>query len=227
MAARRKSVRRKSPRRNRFTSGSNQQFYRGMTKLGFILAAIIVSVMLLFVMVEHQQTVIKAHREAVASSQAAVVNKKKAFIQEIAPEAVKLRNTYQVLPSVTIAQAILESNWGESQLTAKYRNLFGIKGSDPTNTREMTTQEYVNGQWQTVTARFRVYPSYAASLLEHAQLFHKGTTWNPQQYVHFLAADNYKAAAEALQTDGYATDPDYATKLINLIEQYDLNQYDK
>lgn len=198
-----------------------------MTNLGLIFLAIIISAVLMLVMVEHQQAVVKEHAAATASSQTAVVNHKREFINKIAPEAIKLRDTYQILPSITIAQAILESDWGDSQLTTKYNNLFGVKGDSPDNTKQMTTQEYIDGKWQTVTARFRAYPSYDASLLEHAQLFHKGTSWNPEQYEHFLAADNYQAAAQALQTDGYATDPGYATKLINLIEQYDLNTYDK
>ena len=59
------------------------------------------------------------------------------------------------------------------------------------------------------------------------KLLAQGTTWNPQQYQHVVAATNYKTAAAALQQDGYATDPTYAQKLINVIETYKLNQYDQ
>lgn len=71
-------------------------------------------------------------------------------------------------------------------------------------------------------ARFQIYDSYEASIRAHARLFQNGTTWNHDQYKHVLASKDYKTQAKALVTDGYATDPDYADKLINLIEQFDL-----
>ena len=57
-----------------------------------------------------------------------------------------MQNTYHVYASITIAQAILESQWGTSQLASQYHNLFGIKGRG-TNSRVMTTKEYINGKW--------------------------------------------------------------------------------
>ena len=78
----------------------------------------------------------------------------------------------------------------------------------------------------TVKARFQIYDSYEASIRAHVRLFQQGTSWNKDQYNDVLAAKDYKSQAKALVTDGYATDPDYSTKLINLIEQYNLNKYD-
>lgn len=205
---------------------SHNLFQSGITNLGLIIIAIIISAVLLLALVDRQQAT-KPKEATTTMAQSTDSSKKQDFIDKVAPEAVKLKATYQVLPSITIAQAILESDWGQSQLTAKYNNLFGVKGNRTENTKEMTTQEYLNGEWKTVTARFRVYASYRDSLLEHAQLFHKGTTWNANQYQHFLAAKNYQEAAKALETDGYATDPGYAEKLIELIQQYHLDDYDK
>ncbi|HJE15285.1 MAG TPA: glycoside hydrolase family 73 protein [Lapidilactobacillus dextrinicus] len=205
---------------------SHNLFQSGITNLGLIIIAIIISAVLLLALVDRQQAT-KPKEATTTMAQSTDSSKKQDFIDKVAPEAVKLKATYQVLPSITIAQAILESDWGQSQLTAKYNNLFGVKGDRTENTKEMTTQEYLNGEWKTVTARFRVYASYRDSLLEHAQLFHKGTTWNANQYQHFLAAKNYQEAAKALETDGYATDPGYAEKLIELIQQYHLDDYDK
>ena len=91
----------------------------------------------------------------------------------------------------------------------------------------MTTKEYTNGKWKTVKAWFQIYDSYEASIRAHARLFQNGTTWNAKQYKHVLAAKDYKTQAKALVTDGYATDPNYASKLISLINQYNLDQYDK
>lgn len=205
---------------------SHNLFQSGITNLGLIIIAIIISAVLLLALVDRQQAT-KPKEATTTIAQSTDSSEKQDFIDKVAPEAVKLKATYQVLPSITIAQAILESDWGQSQLTAKYNNLFGVKGDRTENTKEMTTQEYLNGEWKTVTARFRVYASYRDSLLEHAQLFHKGTTWNANQYQHFLAAKNYQEAAKALETDGYATDPGYAEKLIELIQQYHLDDYDK
>ncbi|KRM78567.1 mannosyl-glycoendo-beta-N-acetylglucosaminidase family protein [Lapidilactobacillus dextrinicus DSM 20335] len=205
---------------------SHNFFQLGITNLGLIIIAIIISAVLLLALVDRQQAT-KPKEATTTMAQSTNSSEKQDFIDKVAPEAVQLKATYQVLPSITIAQAILESDWGQSQLTAKYNNLFGVKGDRTENTKEMTTQEYLNGEWKTVTARFRVYASYRDSLLEHAQLFHKGTTWNANQYQHFLAAKNYQEAAKALETDGYATDPGYAEKLIELIQQYHLDDYDK
>ncbi|MFD1483638.1 glycoside hydrolase family 73 protein [Lacticaseibacillus baoqingensis] len=151
---------------------------------------------------------------------------KAAFIKRLAPYAQQLHQTYGVYASITLAQAILESDWGQSTLAKDYHNLFGIKSNDPANSQVLTTQEYVNDQWVTIKARFAVYPSDQASMKAHALLFVNGTNWNPAQYQTVLKATTYQAAAQALKTDGYATDPDYPNKLINLIKQWQLDQYD-
>ncbi|MHB9289391.1 glycoside hydrolase family 73 protein [Latilactobacillus curvatus] len=153
--------------------------------------------------------------------------KKQVFIKKMVPYAQELQTKYHVLPSITLAQAILESDWGKSSLAAQYHNYFGIKGDNEANTKEMTTKEYLNGQWVTTTARFRVYNNYQESMLDHVQLFAYGTSWNRTQYAHVIAATNYEQAAHALQQDGYATDPDYPAKLIELVKAYHLDQYDQ
>ncbi|MFD1318746.1 glycoside hydrolase family 73 protein [Loigolactobacillus zhaoyuanensis] len=165
--------------------------------------------------------------DAAAVQQESTQREHRAFIEGLAPVAQRLQLTYHVLPSVTIAQAILESDWGNSQLATRYHNLFGVKGSDPNTTQLLSTKEYQNGQWIEIHARFQVYTSDTAALEAHAKLLAQGTSWNPQQYQHVIAATDYKSAAAALQQDGYATDPTYAQKLINVIETYKLNQYDQ
>ena len=158
---------------------------------------------------------------------AKLLKQKKDFIKKIGPIAREVDKSYDLLPSITIAQACLESNYGQSDLSQKYNNLFGVKGSNPNTSAVMTTKEYVKNKWVTVKARFQIYDSYEASIRAHARLFQNGTTWNHDQYKHVLASKDYKTQAKALVTDGYATDPDYADKLINLIEQFDLEKYDK
>ncbi len=62
---------------------------------------------------------------------------------------------------------------------------------------------------------------------DHALLFVNGTSWNKNQYQDVLQATNYRDAAQALLKDGYATDPTYPDKLIQIIQKYHLSQYDK
>ncbi|MFC4652248.1 glycoside hydrolase family 73 protein [Lactococcus nasutitermitis] len=148
------------------------------------------------------------------------------FIRTVAPLAQKAQKEEHVLSSLTIAQACLESDFGQSLLASKYHNLFGVKSYGDVPTIKLNTQEYENNQWITIQGSFRVYQNFEASVLGHTRLFTKGTTWNPKQYASVLAAKNYKTAAHAVQSSGYATDPDYANKLISLIETYHLNKYD-
>lgn len=156
-----------------------------------------------------------------------IIRQHKAFIKEIGPIAKEIDREFELLPSITIAQACLESDYGQSSLSQKYNNLFGVKGTNPNTSAVLTTKEYVKGKWIVVKARFQIYDSYEASIRAHARLFQKGTTWNKQQYKHVLTAKDYRKQAHALVQDGYATDPNYADKLIKLIEQYHLDRFDK
>lgn len=148
------------------------------------------------------------------------------FIDEIAPLAQKAQSEDKVLASITLAQACLESDFGQSTLASKYHNLFGVKASGNVPTVKLDTKEYENGQWITIQGEFRVYDNFQASVSGHTKLFLNGTTWNPNQYKSVLAAKDYKTAARAVQTSGYATDPTYAEKLIQMIETYQLDKYD-
>ncbi len=156
-----------------------------------------------------------------------IIRQHKAFIREIGPIAKEVDKSFDLLPSITIAQACLESDYGKSDLSQKYNNLFGVKGNNPNTSAVLKTKEFEKGKWIEIKARFQIYDSYEASIRAHARLFQKGTTWDAKQYRHVLAAKNYEAQAHALVKDGYATDPDYADKLIKLIEEYDLARFDK
>lgn len=147
-----------------------------------------------------------------------------AFISKIAPMAIDDYKKTKVLPSLTIAQAILESGWGESALATKANNLFGIKaGSSWTGkVYNVNTQEYYDGKTAvTVSAYFRVYDDWSGSIKDHSDLLQ--TT----RYKQVLAATSYKEACEAIYVAGYATDPNYTSKLISLIQNYNLAEYDK
>lgn len=134
-----------------------------------------------------------------------------------------------ILPSVTIAQAILESNWGKSSLAREAKNLFGIKASkDWTGEvyKKQTKEQKPTGEVYTITADFRKYGSYLESIKDHDKFF-VSTPWRVQNYKQVLEAKNYKTQALALRECGYATDLNYGHKLIQLIERLGLQQYDK
>lgn len=141
------------------------------------------------------------------------------FIATIAPDAVSDMHRSGVLASITIAQAALESGWGKY---APGNNLFGIKGSG----QEFTTQEYVNGHFVTITDGFRVYDSWLGSIQDHSEFLVENSRY--ARYGFFDACQNkdYAQAAAALQLAGYATDPNYAEKLIAIIEAHGLSGYD-
>lgn len=134
-----------------------------------------------------------------------------------------------ILPSVTIAQAILESNWGKSTLAVKANNLFGIKASKDWSGQVFnieTKEQKADGTVYTIKADFRKYNSWIDSVKDHDKFF-ISTEWRKQNYKRVLEAKDYKEQAKALQDCGYATDKKYADKLISLIEKHNLNKFDK
>jgi len=141
------------------------------------------------------------------------------FIDSIKDGAIESYKKYHVLPSLTIAQAILESGWGKSAIG---NNLFGIKaGSNWTGkTQTVRTSEYGSGGYYHINATFRDYDSIDDSIEDHAKLL------TNSRYDSVRAATNYKTACQEVQKDGYATSPTYANSLIKLIEQYNLDQWD-
>ena len=133
-----------------------------------------------------------------------------------------------ILPSITAAQAILESGWGSSQLAkAPNNNLFGIKDSEDWHGAIVTvpTQEYLNGDYITVNAAFRKYASWNDSVVDHAKFF-TSTEWRKNNYRKVVNETDYRIAAQELKNAGYATDPNYPGKLIRLIEAYKLYEWD-
>ena len=144
-----------------------------------------------------------------------------AFISLIAPGAVAAQQHYGVPASVTIAQAIEESAWGQSSLAARYHNLFGIKGAGPAGSVILPTQEYENGSWVTIDAQFAVYHNDAQSIADHAELLATSG-----YYIRAMADRAHPDAFANELTGVYATDPDYGANLIALMKLYNLYQYD-
>lgn len=148
-------------------------------------------------------------------------SEQRAFISKIGPMAAADMKKTGILASLTIAQAILESGWGKSGLTVNANNLFGIKGSYNGASYSCKTQEWDGAKYITITAAFRKYPSWAESVADHSALFLR-----LDRYANLRGCTDYKKACQYVREDGYATDPNYTEKLVQIIEQYGLTQYD-
>ncbi len=146
------------------------------------------------------------------------------FVESVIQGAIDSYKKYGVLPSLTLAQAILESGWGQSGLSANYNNLFGIKAGSSWTGRVAnlkTSEQNSDGSYYQITAGFRAYDSPADSIEDHAKLL------TNDRYKRVLAANNYREACVAVRECGYATSLNYSNSLISLIEKYGLDQWDK
>lgn len=139
-----------------------------------------------------------------------------AYIQKYASIAVEQQEKYGIPASITLAQGLLESNAGFAELALMSNNHFGIKCND-------WKGEKVYYDDDTKNECFRKYKDVSDSYEDHS-LFLK----NRSRYsaLFKISSTDYKGWAQGLKTAGYATDPNYASKLIKLIENYDLQQYD-
>ena len=143
-----------------------------------------------------------------------------AFIEAVAPGAIAAQHRYGVPAAVTIAQAIDESGWGQSQLAAQDYNLFGIKGTGPAGSVPLPTEEYVNGQQVSTSASFRVYHDVAESIDDHGKLLA-----DSGYYQQAMADRQHPNEFAKALTGVYATDPNYGSNLISLMLRYDLYHY--
>lgn len=153
---------------------------------------------------------------------------KKEFILKIFNGAIENYNKYGIVPSITIAQAILESGWGSSELAVNHNNIFGIKADSRWSGAIATISTSENYNDSTI-ANFRKYDSIDESLDDHGKFLSE----NPRYSEYGLfEKKNYKNQAQALEDAGYSTAKDkngqliYAEKLIGIIEKYNLMQYD-
>ncbi|WP_429971515.1 glycoside hydrolase family 73 protein [Fructilactobacillus sp. Tb1] len=168
----------------------------------------------------NQQNLIKSEL-AYQRAHDPVLKQHNKFIKQVATPSVALyKENKQVLPSIVIAQAILESDWGKSKLYTNAYNPFGIKGTYQGQSISYDTGEYINGKNVTQVGQFRKYPSLQAAIEDHNQALYK-------EFIHKTGMTSYKEQAKLLQKNTYATDPNYAKKIIKVIETHKLAKYDK
>jgi flagellar protein FlgJ len=151
------------------------------------------------------------------------------FIAASVAPAQQAYREYGVPASITIAQAILESGWGRSRLSAQDRNYFGIKcwdsryGSIAIGCHSYSTVECSSSGCGLTTASFRVYASVAGSFRDHAVFLTTNRRYRPA-FSHTRDADRF---IEQVALAGYATDPRYADKVKAVMARYQLYQYDR
>lgn len=153
-----------------------------------------------------------------------MTQKQTEFIETVAELTLENGRASEILPSLTIAQAILESGWGTSGLTQYANALFGIKAGSEWKGRvySCNTMECYDGvNFTTETGCFRAYPNWGASIADHAQFL-----CSLSRYAAVIGEKDWQKACLAIQKAGYATDPDYAEKLMSIIRSYDLTKYD-
>ena len=141
------------------------------------------------------------------------------FVHQHAQVANKVSRATGIPASFMIGQAGHETGWGKSNIQLKNGepsfNLFGIKAGAGWSGKvaEVTTTEYVGGVAHKRTARFRAYDSYEDSFKDYARMISD----SPRYAKVRLQTTSPQAFASGLQKAGYATDPDYATKLSRAI----------
>jgi len=199
-----------------------RQLTRKRLRKQLIFASTFVTASAAAIQLTHKQTVQATSIGTTGLSQAQ-------FIAQIAQYARPIAESNDLYTSVMMAQAIVESNWGQSALAqAPNYNLFGIKGSYNGQTVYMNTQEYLNNQWVTKKEPFKRYPSYRESFLDNAATL-KGVSFSPGTYYYagaFKSNTTSYRDATAWLTGRYATAPHYAQALNQIIETYQLTQYD-
>lgn len=167
-----------------------------------------------------------------------MADKIKAFLEFMAPLAVADMAKSGILASVTIAQGILESAWGTSELAVKAKNYFGMKENLSGNTwpgtswkgetyTKETKEQREDGTSYTITAKFRKYQEAAQSVADHSAYLTGAKKGSALRYAGLKGERDARTAVTIIKNGGYATDVKYIDKVMDIIEKYNLTQYDK
>lgn len=142
-----------------------------------------------------------------------------------------------ILASVSMAQFILESGYGKSELAVNANNVFGMKESlsgntwggsvwDGSSVYTKMTSEWDGEKYVTVTADFRKYPDVETSIADHSAYLLGAVNGKKKRYEGLKGCTDYRKAVEIIKAGGYATSPDYVEKLCDIIEKWGLTKWD-
>ena len=143
-----------------------------------------------------------------------------------------------ILASVSLAQFILESGYGKSELAQNANNLFGMKKSLSGNSwsgsvwdgksvyTKKTQEQHTDGSYETITADFRKYPCIEDSISDHSAYLLGAKNGSKLRYDGLKGCTDYKKAVQIIKDGGYATSLTYVEKLCSIIEKWKLTDYD-
>ena len=162
---------------------------------------------------------------------------KEEFIEYMAPMATAAINYALILPSVTIAQACLESAYGTSDLAVNAHNVFGMKAELSGNTwpsawdgtsiyTKKSPEQDEQGNTTYLESDFRRYPDVQQSVIDHTLYLAGAMKDSEPRYKGLVGELSYRKAAQIIKDGGYATDINYVDKICSIIETYDLTLYD-
>ncbi len=165
---------------------------------------------------------------ATGTADATTSSERSDFISAAGTAAEINQQKYGIPASVTVAQAILESNWGTSDLVRKTKNHFGMKcfkgaagvisiGCANSPTTECSKEQ---GCYPT-EAMFRVYRTAADSFADHGHTLYESSRYDPA----FKHTDNADQFIREVHKAGYATDPNYTDKIIKLMKEHNLYRF--
>ena len=144
-------------------------------------------------------------------------NKSELYIKKYKDIAISEMNSYGIPASITLAQGILESGNGESRLAVDGNNHFGIKCHNNWNGETIIEDDDEKGEC------FRKYSNVGDSFRDHSLFLKERGRY---EFLFEYKITNYKKWARGLKKAGYATNPKYASLLIDIIKKYNLTQYD-
>jgi flagellum-specific peptidoglycan hydrolase FlgJ len=140
------------------------------------------------------------------------------YIKKYAPIAVKEMHIHKIPASITLAQGVLESGNGKSELALKSNNHFGIKCHTKWKGQKVYHDDDEKGEC------FRKYKFVESSYNDHSEFLTKRKRY---AFLFNYGTKDYKRWAKGLKKAGYATDKKYPNKLIKIIEDYKLHEFDK
>lgn len=146
-----------------------------------------------------------------------VVERVNNYVATFSTVAIEEMKMYDIPASISLAQGILESGMGYSRLAVEANNHFGIKCHSEWEGKRIYHDDDEKGEC------FRVYKDPRTSYRDHSLFLTSRSRYN---LLFDLKIDDYKGWAKGLKKAGYATDPKYSNKLINLIERYSLDRFD-
>lgn len=148
------------------------------------------------------------------------------FINYVAPKVVQenKKRGFPLFASVVIAQAILETGWGRSGIMMKANALFGIKATESWKGKVYSayTKEVYNFNSVTIKDTFRAYNNIEDSIADYFRLI-----YTTERYRAAITTETPRDCITSIIKSGYATDPDYIKKVMKLIEQYRLTDFDE